>query len=85
MALSHGVVGFARKRESVREKLMGRDLFLISSHYLPLHLLNVAPGGAAVTAGFAKKKKINKQRLESEGEERKDKLGGERKTERVKM
>lgn len=33
-----------------------------------------------------KKKKINKQRLESEGEERKDKLGeGKRKTERVKM
>lgn len=87
MALSHGAVGFARKRESVREKLMGRDLFLISSHYLPLHLLNVAPGGAAVTAPFAKKKKkINKQRLESEGEERKDTLGeGKRKTERVKM
>lgn len=67
---------------------MGRDLFLISSHYLPLHLLNVAPGGAAVTATFAKKKrkkKINKQRLESEGEDRKDKLGGERKTGCVKM
>lgn len=66
---------------------MGRDLFLISSHYLPLHLLNVAPGSAAATAPFSKKKKrINKQRLESEGEEKKDKLGRERKkTERVKM